>query len=245
LRGADWITVRRYEELISGKAGTVHFFYANAIESIEDVRILFNIAYLLNVKYFLSEESINTNSNFLTEVYENEIVIYRFNRYMDRAFLLYDYIVKPDRSAALSTIRNFKFNPKKTVLLEEEPEPAESSADAPIPKNKPVVKIASYEPDIVEIDVFSPKPGFLVLADTWFPGWKAFINDHQARIYRANYNLRAVSVPAGHSTVEFIYRPASFWMGVSLALMIILLLIYAVITAAKPGKIQKYFSGEI
>jgi uncharacterized membrane protein YfhO len=55
--------------------------------------------------------------------------------------------------------------------------------------------------------------GPLVLTDTYFPGWKAFIDGKQAQIYRANYIHRMVVVPEGIHSVEFIYDPASFKAG--------------------------------
>ncbi len=56
-----------------------------------------------------------------------------------------------------------------------------------------------------------------MLLDTYFPGWKAFIDEQETAIYRADYNFRAVAVPAGHSTVHFQYRPLSFRIGLALA----------------------------
>ena len=54
-----------------------------------------------------------------------------------------------------------------------------------------------------------PAPGYLLLLDTYFPGWSATVNGEPAPILRADYNFRAVSLPAGRSTVCFSYRPES------------------------------------
>jgi hypothetical protein len=45
------------------------------------------------------------------------------------------------------------------------------------------------------------------------PGWSATVNGEPAPIHRADYNFRAVSLPAGRSTVCFSYRPQSLRIG--------------------------------
>jgi hypothetical protein len=54
---------------------------------------------------------------------------------------------------------------------------------------------------------------FLVLSDTYFPGWKAFVDGKEEKILRANYNFRAVPLTAGTHRVEFVYDPLSFKLG--------------------------------
>lgn len=58
------------------------------------------------------------------------------------------------------------------------------------------------------------KEGFLVLADTWYPGWRAFDEDGQElRIYWADMNMRAVKLGPGVHTVTYTYLPADFRIG--------------------------------
>jgi hypothetical protein len=65
----------------------------------------------------------------------------------------------------------------------------------------------------VVIRVRASAPGFLFLADQYFPGWTARVNGRQTEILRANYTFRLVEVPAGESEVVFDYRPVSFYRG--------------------------------
>ena len=46
-----------------------------------------------------------------------------------------------------------------------------------------------------------------MLADTWFPGWKATVDGRSAPIVRTDQLLRGVVLPAGAHTVEFTYVP--------------------------------------
>jgi len=49
--------------------------------------------------------------------------------------------------------------------------------------------------------------------DPYFPGWLAFIDEKDAPLYKADYNFRAVYVPAGEHAVRFKYSPVSFRVG--------------------------------
>jgi hypothetical protein len=60
-------------------------------------------------------------------------------------------------------------------------------------------------PDRHELRVESDRPALLVVADNWYPAWKARVNGQESEVLRAYHTLRAVPVPAGSSTVEMWY----------------------------------------
>ena len=67
--------------------------------------------------------------------------------------------------------------------------------------------------DRVTFQTRAAAPSVLVFADTYFPGWKAFVNKQEMPIEQANFLFRAVKVPAGEATVEMIYEPQSYRLG--------------------------------
>jgi hypothetical protein len=71
-------------------------------------------------------------------------------------------------------------------------------------------------------------PGYLVLADTWYPGWQATVDGERVALLRANYAFRAVSLDAGDHIVEMFYRPLSVYVGaaVSLGMLVVGLTIW-------------------
>lgn len=59
----------------------------------------------------------------------------------------------------------------------------------------------------VTIAVNAERGGWLILADTDYPGWKATLDGESIPIYRANLMFRAVQVEAGAHEVVFRYEP--------------------------------------
>lgn len=87
------------------------------------------------------------------------------------------------------------------------------------------IKIIAENPNYVAIQTQSTDPRWLVLADVWYPGWKVTVDGVEATAYRAHSLFRTVQVEAGQHLVEFIYRPISFYIGLSASILGIFLLI--------------------
>jgi hypothetical protein len=218
-RGCDFMTVRRYEELMTGHAGD--FFFCQGPPGVPKTFPL------LNVKYILSAKEHPMNLHTYDLVYSNEIAIYRFKACRDRALLVFDYQVEPDRAAVLARVSSDGFDPRKVLLLEDRAAPAKMAIGSRTAGTNAdgSVRVMSYEPDDVRIDAFLPRPGYLLLLDTYFPGWSATVNGEPAPIHRADYNFRAVLLPGGRSTVCFSYRPGSLRVGLYLCAAGILALV--------------------
>lgn len=73
--------------------------------------------------------------------------------------------------------------------------------------------VLSEVPGRVTLALNMETPGLVVLADSWDPGWSARIDGRPVEITRINHMLRGVVAPAGSSTLEFRYRPASVVHG--------------------------------
>ncbi len=65
-------------------------------------------------------------------------------------------------------------------------------------------------------------PGYLVLTDTWYPGWQATVDGEPAEVLQANCAFRAVWLEVREHAVEMVYRPASVRIGgvISLAVSV-------------------------
>jgi hypothetical protein len=61
--------------------------------------------------------------------------------------------------------------------------------------------------------------GMLIVADTWYPGWKATVDGSETHIYKAYGVFRGVVLGPGRHTVEFRYRPWTVFVGSALSLL--------------------------
>lgn len=211
VRGRDFMTVRRYEELIRGEAGSFQFMNWTA-------RLPASIL-ALNVEHVVVPEGAELPEPPFQRIYRGEISIYRLRPAVPRALLLREVEVVPDDRELLSRVRSGRFDARELLLLEDTPAPLPEAEGGASSGAGDSVRITGYQPDRVTLETSVGAPGFLLLLDTHFPGWKAYVDDRRARIYRADYNFRAVALPAGASRVVFEYRPASVAVGLSLSLM--------------------------
>jgi hypothetical protein len=77
------------------------------------------------------------------------------------------------------------------------------------------------------ITVETERPGWLLLADVHYPGWRAEVDGTPVVIERANLAFRAVALPAGARTVRFVYEPGWIVPGAvisGIALLVLLVL---------------------
>jgi hypothetical protein len=78
--------------------------------------------------------------------------------------------------------------------------------------------VAGESPERLLIAVSARRPGFVVVADAFAPGWRAMMDGQDVPILRADGLFRAVAVPAGQHEIEMTYRPAEVRTGMALSL---------------------------
>ncbi|MBI3782771.1 MAG: YfhO family protein [Deltaproteobacteria bacterium] len=80
------------------------------------------------------------------------------------------------------------------------------------------VEIIGYQPVEVQLRVDAPQPGFVVLTDAFFPGWRADVDGSETEILQADCFFRALHVARGAHTVRLRYVPDSFRNGMLISL---------------------------
>jgi uncharacterized membrane protein YfhO len=74
----------------------------------------------------------------------------------------------------------------------------------------------------VELRASSQARSLLVLADSYYPGWRVSVDGRPATVIRADHAFRGVVLPAGSHTVRFWYVDDRFRLGLVLAGLTIL-----------------------
>lgn len=75
-----------------------------------------------------------------------------------------------------------------------------------------------WEPELREFQVSAGAAGRFVLAEQFYPGWRASIDGGSVSIQQWDTAFQAVTVPPGLHTVRFEYRPASVRMGAAISI---------------------------
>ncbi|HUR23984.1 MAG TPA: YfhO family protein [Acidimicrobiales bacterium] len=140
-----------------------------------------------------------------------DATVYQVIGRIPRATVVTEAIWAGSSPEALRRFVDRSFDGRRQVVLEGDPSgPTAPAGPIPAPAK---VEWREDRPDTIRLSVTAQQPGWLVLLDGWDKGWKATVNGRAAEVRRANYNFRAVAVPAGTSTVDFSYQPASVTVG--------------------------------
>lgn len=104
------------------------------------------------------------------------------------------------------------------------------------------IRLVSYAPNRMVYTSQNSKSSFAVFSEMYYPsGWKASIAGSAAKIYRVNYALRGLVVPAGANSIVFEYSPevvqqGTQWAIVSYFVFIMVLLVAGYWTLKKAKK---------
>ncbi|MHB0987729.1 MAG: YfhO family protein [Bellilinea sp.] len=79
--------------------------------------------------------------------------------------------------------------------------------------------VQTDSPNRIALTLDSSSAGWVVVRDTWYPGWEAAVDGVPSPVLRADYLFKAVSVPAGSHHVELEYKPDSFTSGLWVSLV--------------------------
>lgn len=176
---------------------------------------------LLNVKYIFTPAKINSDNlqliltNKWTNMYLNKSCI-------ERAFVVDKVKTVESEDEYIKAIISPEFNPEEEVVIKNVYHGFDLRKKGKNCKRK--VKIVKYSPQEVVIYTDLANPGFLVLSDTYYPGWSVFVNGKEDKIYRVNYLLRGVYLQPGKHKIRFIYNPKNFKFGILASYVIILLI---------------------
>jgi Bacterial membrane protein YfhO len=184
---------------------------------------------LLNVRYLILPQQLPNAPPYLTLVHSGTSYtgqpsfVYENQLALPRATVVGAYRVVTPAIAILDSVAAHTVDAADVTYLEEDPKltlgpVANAHAD-----------IASYRLNDVTIDVDTPGPGLLRLADLWYPDWTVTVDGKPARLLKADYLLRAVPVPAGKHRVVFRFESQAMRRGLMLSIgsLVVVLALFA------------------
>ena len=107
------------------------------------------------------------------------------------------------------------------------------------------IRLEEYRPNYLKYACSTPEAGVVVFSEIFYDkGWKAYVDGVEAPYFRADYVLRAMSLPAGRHTVEWRFR-APAWgavetvTGIASVLILLFALSAAVVRPVKNGVFKR------
>ena len=141
---------------------------------------------------------------------------------MPRAFVVHRAEKMFQQDSILSRLKDADFDFRRNIVIEKDlPESMLSCNNAPL-SDSSSVRIIEHQPNRVDLEAKMENDGFLVLSDTYYPGWKAYVNGKQVEIYLTNYLLRSLYLRKGTHQIRFVYTPLPLKAGVGISLLTLL-----------------------
>ncbi len=139
---------------------------------------------------------------------------------------------------------DFSFDPDREILLYDAPESVHPTvdeiADGPAAPGRAVV--TREDTRELVIDAEAPENGFLLVADTFYPGWTAQVDGAPTPIYRANHSVRGIPLPKGRHEVRFTYEAPGFARGLEISLLAVSILL---VWLAGAGYLNRRLAGRV
>jgi len=109
---------------------------------------------------------------------------------------------------------------------------------SPYGRDEPTEVIA-FGPNMISFRVQNSKPGLFYYADSYSKDWKATVSGSPTYIFKANFNYKAVFVPAGNHTITFSFNPKLYILLFKIFIVVSILLMPVPIVALLYSKERK------
>ena len=107
------------------------------------------------------------------------------------------------------------FDPRRTVFL-----PLETRPLVTVSNSSPVkVSVREFSAHTVKLETEASEPALVVIAQSFYHNWRAYVAGHPAPLLRANYAFQALQIPAGRQQVTLAYEDRAFHCGALVSLI--------------------------
>jgi hypothetical protein len=204
--GSEVMRIMHYDLFMQVLLFSPNLNYAKRFFNISDLKYLMT-SYEIHDRDFAFSGKMTLNNK--------DIFLYEYLRRPGR-FLLYSgaTVVKSDKEAIEKLVDTRIDLTKDLIVLGDK-----EQFPGPPGDHGGRVELVSYGPNQMELEYEAGRNTLLYLSDTYYPGWRAYVDGRETKIYRANLAFRAIEVPEGRHTVVFRYVPMSVYIGLVLTLL--------------------------
>lgn len=220
IEGYDAVYQQRYGRLITAtETGKTKEVNRSVVALNKHGKYTEDVLQLLGVRYYAHKKSDARlpwaypfwELSQYDRIWEDEhFEIIENKKSLPRAFLASSYVVATGEESILEVLFESGIDKRETLVLEQTPAFEPEAGEG-------VATIASYLTGHIAIETASKVPKLLFLSDVYDSGWRADIDGKPVELYRADYDFRAVPVPAGTHTVRMRYAPREITVGFAIA----------------------------
>ncbi len=158
-----------------------------------------------------------------------------FTGALPRAKLFPVWRESSDDNAVLNELTAPAFDPAALAFLHGDAELAPTLTAETATNFSGGVTLSSYAPKRIELSVSNSAPALLVYNDKHSPNWSLQVDDRPATLYRANYIMRGIPLPAGQHRILMTYSQPMTGLFVSLGALVVGvgILIFLIISGGK------------
>jgi hypothetical protein len=207
ITGVDAIFLKDYRDYL-WKIGSYNYLPYDSYVDLTSIKNE-NMLSQLNVKYIISNKKLNLNAYKLVDIDSGAMsknYLYENIQVFPRAYAL------PISDTSVNN-NNLQFTNSKKLR------------DA---------QVTYYSPNKIIVSSKTQDPGFLVLSEIYYPGWKAYDNGKEVAILRTNQIFRSVYLNEGYHSVVFKYDPFSFRLGILITFATLASMLLCLLWILKP-----------
>jgi hypothetical protein len=218
IQGYDPLILKRYVQYVNKSQGippddkVVNMHYIRSMDN--------PLINMLNLKYTIDCDSKK---------------IMKRRGFVARAYIVHQAVVK-DEQEILDYMMGPDFEYRKMAVFGRETNIQEIAVAEDGGDDEEMCRILSYATDEITVEAKLNRPGYLVMSEINYPGWRAYVNGREKDILTANFLFRSVSIEPGRYSVRFVFRPFSFKVGTVVSLFSMVFVIASLLVFTRRGK---------
>jgi preprotein translocase subunit SecG len=167
-----------------------------------------------NIKYIAVADSIDTGA--WRPAYQAEgVQLLKVDSFCPVIYVVRSASYIEDYAKRLQMLKSSSFRPLEMVLLDEPP-PQGMASDSNVPYS---LLFKKRTPDLLELNVALQQDGYLIFAENFMPGWRAWVNGVEQRLWRANLVFMCLPLKKGSYQITLEFRPALYGWSLFLSMV--------------------------
>jgi hypothetical protein len=163
---------------------------------------------LLNIKYVVTPNFLPYNKVFQ----KGQMKVYENPGFLPRAWLVSRLTATRNSQEMFTIIKSSDFDirnhavavpPQDSTVADLGLEQGDAGKALPAPE----AKFARESANRFSVDTQPRSPSFLVVSETWYPGWHARVNGREQRVWQVDGSLMGLPLQPETAHVEFWFRP--------------------------------------